>query len=143
MAVALHAIREIVPCDAITRVPHVPPFVRGVVNLRGQVLPVVDLAAHFGLAAAAAIEHRCLIVVDAAPSDESATLGLLIDAVNDVLEPESDAIGGAPPFGLPIDRESVTGIVAAGERVVIVLDLERVLQALERAMNASLLELAG
>ena len=123
LAIALHAIREIVTCDAVRRVPHVPPFVRGVVNLRGQVLPVVDVAMRFGRAPTGT---GCLIVID--------DVGFLVDAVDNVLEWEDDEITPPLSFGLPIDAYAVRGIGRADGAHVMVLDLDRVLTELERAM---------
>ena len=124
-AVDLTYVREIVRYEPPTRVPRAAAAVRGVVNLRGTVVPVVDLAIGCGIAAAPVSALTCLLVVEMAIGGEAAVVGLLVDAVSEVLELSTDALEPVPAFGTPLPASCLLGLVPAQEAFAFLLDLER------------------
>jgi len=126
-ALPLLRVREIVRFSECTRVPRVRPYVRGVVNLRGTVVPVVDLAVWLGQPETVVTPRTCLLVVEAAGEAGTATLGLVIDGVDQVLDLRSEALEPPPSFGTLMPPEFVAGMTKAGERFVYLLDMDRLL----------------
>jgi purine-binding chemotaxis protein CheW len=116
-------IREIRGYAPITPIPNVPSHVRGVMNLRGTVLPVVDLRMKFRLPA---VEYnKFTVIVIATVGDK--TVGLLVDAVSDVLMVENDSIREAPDFGSAVDTRFINGVFQSRERLTVALNLEELL----------------
>lgn len=132
-AVALSAIREIVSLATITRVPCAPPWIRGVTNLRGTVLPVVDLAARFDVVPAPVSKRTALIVFDLQVQGESFLLAVSADLVSRVIEPLPSEIVAPPRFGAVVPAHFLVGLVRSNDRFVHVLDLHRVLSLDEHA----------
>jgi purine-binding chemotaxis protein CheW len=131
-AVGILRVREIIEYETITRVPTTPPHVRGVINLRGAVLPVVDLAAKFGHGQTAPTRTTCIVVVETrADEDQLLTVGLLADAVSEVVDIPADAIEPPPPFGTHVRIDFLTGMGKLDGRLVLVLDIDRVLSPVE------------
>jgi purine-binding chemotaxis protein CheW len=122
-AVDVAGVREIVGALPITRVPGLPPAVLGVVNLRGRIIPVVDLRVRFGLDAVDHGERTCIIVVQSA----GAEYGMVVDRVLEVVTMGADAVEEAPVFAGGVDTEYLCGIARHGPRVRLLLDLSRVL----------------
>jgi purine-binding chemotaxis protein CheW len=120
-------VREIIGLPEITRVPHTPHFVRGVTNLRGKVIPVIDLRRKFDLDEVSKTDFTCVVVVDVGDVVGSIELGIVVDQVSEVLDIREDDITDAPDFGLQIDTDFILGMGKAGERVTILLDIARVL----------------
>jgi purine-binding chemotaxis protein CheW len=118
-------VREIVGLMDITAVPKAPSFVRGIVNLRGKIVPVMDLRERFGLPATETDEATCIIVVQLGRLE----VGLIVDRVLEVLDIPAGEIAEAPSFGKGVDNRFVEGIGKASGRVVILLDAEKVLTA--------------
>jgi purine-binding chemotaxis protein CheW len=116
-------IREIRGYAPITPIPNVPPHVRGVMNLRGTVLPVVDLRMKFRLPA---VEYNKFTVIVIATVGEK-TVGLLVDAVSDVLMVSNDAMREAPDFGAAVDTRFINGVFQSKERLTVALNLEELL----------------
>ncbi len=114
-------VRQIIGLPPITRVPRMPPSVRGVINLRGTVLPVVDLRIRFGLEATDHGQRTCIIVLRAA----SAEFGVVVDRVIEVARIASDATEPAPQFGTAIDTEYLQGVAQHNGRVVLLMDPDR------------------
>ena len=117
-------VREIIGMMIITAVPRTPEYVKGVVNLRGKVIPVIDLRLNFGMEAGAATEQTCIIVVDV----EGVEMGVMVDRVSEVLDIADEEIEDAPAFGEAIHTDFILGMGKAGERVTILLDIGEVLQ---------------
>ena len=117
------AVHEIIGMLPVTRVPRTPPFVRGVVNLRGKVIPVIGLRERFGLAPADA--ETCIIVVEA----RGIALGVVVDRVSEVLVVGERDLDPPPAFGVTVHTEFLLGIAKGEGRVRLLLDLERVLTA--------------
>jgi purine-binding chemotaxis protein CheW len=116
-------VREIIGALPITRVPGLPAAILGVVNLRGRIIPVVDLRVRFALAAVDHGERTCIIVVQSA----GAEYGIVVDRVLEVATISTDAIEDAPVFAAGVDTEYLCGIARHGPRVRLLLDLSRVL----------------
>lgn len=120
-------VREIVKMMEITAVPQVPPYVKGVVNLRGKVIPVVDLRLKFGFPAQAYGDRTSVVVVDVALPHARCVMGLVVDAVSEVLFIAGDAIDPTPAFGARVTTDYLRGVARVKGTVKILLDLDRVL----------------
>lgn len=129
----IRTVREIIQCGPMTAVPLMPDFVRGVINLRGAVVPVVDLNARFGRPPAKVGKKSCIVIFDARRGGERTELGLLVDAVSEVIRMSPGDIGPAPEFGSAIRREFIRGIGKVGQRFVILLEPDRALDVEEMA----------
>lgn len=116
-------VREIIGTMDITAVPRTPDFVMGVINLRGNVIPVVDLRLKFGMPHADQTEETCIIVVDVLGME----MGILVDRVSEVLDIVDEEIQPAPSFGVAVDTKFILGIGKANDRVTILLDISEVL----------------
>jgi purine-binding chemotaxis protein CheW len=137
-ALGLLAVAEIIACEAVTPVPTTPRFVRGVVSLRGNALPVVDLGAKFGLDGSAITRSSCIVVVEVRGASGPATqLGLLVDAVGQVLDVAPPNVRAVPAFGPGVRLDYLAGMVEIDSRFVLVLDLPRVLSAEELLVVAT------
>ncbi len=130
-------VREIIGLMEITRVPRTQEFVRGVINLRGKVIPVVDLRSKFGLARVEATEQSVIIVVQYPQGETDTTMGLLVDEVLEVLSIPAEHIEQAPSFGGADSCEFILGVGKAGERMILLLDIGRILSADEAIEVAS------
>lgn len=128
-AVGVAHVREIVGFDSPTRVPGTPPWIRGVVNLRGLVVPVIDLAVKFGREASEVTRRTCVVIVELRIAGEPVTMGIMADAVSQVLELTPDQIQPPPTFGINIRVEYLLGLVTAANTFALLLDIERVLTA--------------
>jgi purine-binding chemotaxis protein CheW len=120
-------VREIIQMMDVTPVPHVARHVRGVINLRGKVIPVVDLRTRLGLPAQPDTAHTCIIVVEVAVGATAALAGIVVDAVSDVLSIPAQDIEDVPDFGGRADVACIRGMAKVKDRVKIVLDLDVVL----------------
>jgi len=121
-ALDIRNVREIIqPCPT-TAVPLMPDFVRGVINLRGAVVPVIDLHARFGRSPANIGKKTCIVIFDCSTASERIDLGLLVDSVSEVLEILPSAIEPAPTFGTLVRRDFIAGMGKVKERFVIILE---------------------
>jgi purine-binding chemotaxis protein CheW len=136
-------VREIIGLMNITPVPRAPHEIRGVINLRGKIIPVVDLRRKFGMSDTEATEETCIIVVNVNAGDESVDMGILVDSVSEVLDIKGEDIGPAPSFGKALSTDFILGMAKTGGRVTILLTIERVLTASDFASRAGSAELAG
>lgn len=130
-------VKEILQYETITRVPSMPPSVRGVINLRGSVVPVLDLAVKFGLPPTAVTKRTCILVVEATIDGQPTVMGVIADAVSEVLELAAIDVEPPPPFGTRIRADYLVGMGKVGRGFVLLLDLERVLSAGERELIAA------
>jgi purine-binding chemotaxis protein CheW len=119
--------REILEYETLTKVPNAPPFVRGVINLRGSVVPVVDLAIKFGEAARPLTNRSCIIIVETDTAEGRMVVGLVADAVSQVIELTPDQIEPPPSFGTRAREIHLRGLGRAGNRFVLLLALDRIL----------------
>lgn len=124
-------VQEIIQMQAITRVPRTPEFVRGVINLRGKVIPVVDLRLKFGMEQVEDTEKSCIVVVQIRNATGVVVMGTIIDEVREVLDIPEASIEDTPSFGTTIDTEFILGMGKIGQNVKILLDIDKVLSAHE------------
>jgi purine-binding chemotaxis protein CheW len=124
-------VQEIIGIMKVTRVPKAPPYVRGVINLRGKVIPVVDLRLKFAMDSKADTERTCIIVVQITRQSSRITMGIIVDDVSEVLNITGEQIEGAPSFGSSVDTEFILGMGKVGQKVVMLLDIDRVLTGAE------------
>ena len=127
-------IREIIGMMPITAVPQTPDFVKGVINLRGKVIPVVDLRLRFGMDEIDYTERTCIIVVEIAGQAGTRQMGIVVDAVSEVLNIKADEIEDTPTFGTKLDMDYILGMAKMEGGVKILLDIDRVLSAEEVAV---------
>jgi purine-binding chemotaxis protein CheW len=130
-AVNILRVKEIIEFDALTRVPAMPASVRGVINLRGRVVPVVDLAARFGLSESQITRRSCIVMVELVDNDESVVMGIIADAVSQVLDLAEGEIEPPPSFGTAISTKFIRGMAETGKKFVIILDVDRALDVAE------------
>jgi purine-binding chemotaxis protein CheW len=123
--------REVVDYTSITPIPNTPDWVRGVVNLRGAVIPVLDIKQKFGMSSTQQTTDTCIIVVELAIGHEDHVLGVLADSVQEVFEIERSQIEPAPKFGASISTTYIEGIGHLEDRFFVILDVERVFSSHE------------
>ena len=127
-------VREIIRLPEITRVAQLPGHVRGVLNLRGRIIPVIDMRRRFGLAASDDHGRTCVVVVEVSAAGQgSVPMGLVVDAVDDVVQIGVDEIGDAPEFGGQVDTSFLVGLAKVKGAVIALLDLERALRGVSSA----------
>ncbi|WP_374564735.1 chemotaxis protein CheW [Ideonella sp.] len=132
-AMDIRTVREIIQHGAVTTIPLMPDFVRGVINLRGAVVPVIDLHARFGRPAARVGKKTCIVIFDAVRDGERVELGLMVDAVSEVIEITGDDIEPPPSFGASVQRDFISGMGKVAGRFVIILDPDRAFDVGEMA----------
>jgi len=120
-------VQEIIQLQNITRIPRTPACVRGVINLRGKVIPVVDLRMKFELGTVEDTEKTCIIVVQIRSGESVLVIGILIDEVREVLDIRAESIEEAPDFGSSVDTEFILGMGKVNGAVKILLDIDKVL----------------
>ncbi|WP_164964044.1 chemotaxis protein CheW [Rubrivivax sp. JA1026] len=126
-AITIRTIKEIIEYRQPTEVPAMPASVLGVINLRGAVVPVMDLPARLGRPPATVGRRTCIVIVEFADGDETQTVGVVVDAVSEVLEIPPEEIEPAPTFGARVATEFIAGMGKVRGRFVILLDVARVL----------------
>ncbi len=126
-AINILHIREIIQYDNLTKVPMVPSFIAGVINLRGRVVPVIDLASRFGKQATELSKRTSIVIIELTGEGQSLLIGIMVDIVNEVLEIENAQIEPAPSFGSSIRTDFIAGMGKIDSRFLILLDVERVL----------------
>jgi purine-binding chemotaxis protein CheW len=130
-AVGILQVREIIEHDAVTRVPGSPAWIRGVTNLRGSVLPVIDLAMKFGLPPSTINPRSCIVVVEVGFQGEKLVMGMLADAVGQVLDLGPGDVEPPPAFGTPVHADYLCGMGKAGRKFILLLDIDRLLNSHE------------
>ncbi len=124
-------VKEILEYDTVTPVPRTPPAIRGVINLRGNVVPVVDLAAKFGLPPSPLAKRTCIVIVEVSLAGRETVMGLLVDAVSQVMDLLPGDIEPPPAFGTAVTVDYLAGMGKVGKRFVLLLDVDQVLAAPE------------
>ena len=132
-AVDVARVREILEMPSITKVPQVPDFMRGVINLRGCVVPVIDLRLKFSMQETAQTVNTCIIVVEVVMDGENTVLGALADSVQEVIEMEPSLIEAAPHIGTHLNTEFIKGMGKHDGRFVMILDIDKVFSSVELA----------
>ncbi len=127
LAIGILAIREIIEYGSLTTVPMMPTCIRGVINLRGAVVPVMDLSARFGKRSSEVTKRTCIVIVEMDVDGEHRDMGVIVDAVNAVLEIAPSDIEPAPSFGANIRTEFIAGMGKVNNNFVILLNVDNVL----------------
>jgi purine-binding chemotaxis protein CheW len=135
-AVSILRIKEILEYSEMTTVPMMPSFVRGVINLRGAVVPVVDLSARFGRQKMEITRRSCIVIIEAESETGKQDIGLMVDSVSEVLEIPHDQIEPAPSFGTNIRADFISGMGKVDGKFVITLEVDKVLSVDEMAALA-------
>jgi len=120
-------VKEIIGTMPITTVPRTPSHIKGVINLRGKVIPIVDLRLKFSMGAIDYTDKTCIIVVEVAGSSREVMIGILVDSVSEVLNIKGTDIEETPSFGRRLNTDYILGMAKTGERVRILLDIDKVL----------------
>ncbi len=131
-------VKEILEYDTVTPVPQTPPAIRGVINLRGSVVPVVDLAAKFGLPPSPLAQRTCIVIVEVVLDGRESVMGVLVDAVSQVMDLTAGDIELPPAFGTQVKVDYLAGMGKVGKRFVLLLDVDKVLAAPELLAAAAL-----
>ena len=139
-AISILVIKEIIEFGNLTGVPLMPDFIRGVLNLRGQVVPVIDLAARFGRAQTQTERRTCIVIIEMDNDGEKQDVGVIVDSVSEVMDIGADMIQPPPAFGAKIRADFIAGMVEINERFIIILNVDRVLSLDEMALLASIEE---
>ncbi|ARU56920.1 chemotaxis signal transduction protein CheW [Oleiphilus messinensis] len=129
----LHQTREILEYSDVTDVPLMPGFMSGVINLRGEVVPVIDLAIRLGRDPIKLHKRTCIVIIELHSYEQKHVLGLLVDSVSEVVELDTSDVEEAPAFGANIRAEFILGIAKKEEQFVILLDAEKTLSPIELA----------
>ncbi|WP_409525198.1 chemotaxis protein CheW [Nitrincola sp. MINF-07-Sa-05] len=132
-AIGILRIKEIIEYGQLTEVPNMPSFIRGVINLRGAVVPVVDLTARFNKGSTALTRRTCIVIIEVINAEEQQVIGVMVDAVNEVLEIAPGEIEPAPSFGARIRADFIAGMGKVDGRFIILLDVDKVLSVDELA----------
>lgn len=122
-------VQEIIGIMPITSVPRTPEFMRGVINLRGKVIPVIDLRTKFDMESLKDTERTCIIVVQVSSAERDVTMGLSVDEVAEVVAVTASQIEPPPSFGSTVDTEFIMAMGKIGEKVVMLLDVDKVLSS--------------
>lgn len=126
-AMPIGDIREIIEYCSLTEVPLMPKFLRGVINLRGAVVPVIDLSVRFGRAPTQVARRTCIVIMELVQEEQTLLLGVMVDAVRAVLTIESEKIEPPLSFGAKLRADFIEGMININERFVVVLDVKAVL----------------
>ncbi len=133
-AIDISKVREVLDFTTITKVPRTPEFMRGIINLRGSVVPVVDLRLKFGMPKTEKTVNTCIIITEVAVDGDRAILGMLADSVQEVLTLEPDHIESAPKIGTKLNVEFIKGIGKQGEHFMIIIDIDKIFSTGEIAL---------
>jgi purine-binding chemotaxis protein CheW len=124
-------VKEIIGMMSITRIPQTPDYVKGVINLRGKVIPVIDLRAKFGLEAGEQTERTCVVVVEVSREAGRILMGCIVDSVSEVLNIRENEIEETPDFGTSLDIRFILGMAKIASGIKILLDIDKVLGSIE------------
>jgi len=128
-ALDITKVREVLDFTAVTKVPRTPEFMRGVINLRGRVVPVVDLRLKFGMTRTENSVNTCIIITEVTVDADTTIMGCLADSVQEVLDLEPEHIAPAPKIGTKLRTDFIKGMGKQGDRFVIILDIDKVFSA--------------
>jgi purine-binding chemotaxis protein CheW len=146
-AIGVSNVREILEFTTVTKVPKTPEFMRGVINLRGSVVPVLDMRLKFGLTRTEKTVDTCIIVVEVSFEDENTIIGALVDSVQEVFDLEADQIEPAPKIGTQLKTEFIKGMGKRDDQFIIILDINKVFSSEELAvaggMSGEEMQMAG
>lgn len=126
-AIGILKVKEIIEYDTVTTVPRTPKWVRGVINLRGAVVPVVDLAIKFGLELTPVTKTTCIVIVETQFESQNTTIGIIVDAVSQVMELATEDLQPVPEFGTRVKVDYLLGMAQLGKKFALLLDVDKVL----------------
>jgi len=126
-AISILKVKEIIEYDTVTVVPKTPKWIRGVINLRGSVVPVVDLAVKFGLEERPVTKTSCIVIVDGQLENQNTTMGIVADAVSQVMDLAANDIREVPEFGTRVQVNYLLGMAQLGKKFALLLDVDKVL----------------
>ena len=127
-------VQEIIGMMNVTSVPRTPEYVRGVINLRGKVIPVIDLRLKFGMASQEDTSRTCIIVVQVRGADQQVTMGIIVDEVSEVLDVNPDQMEPSPSLGNGVEADFIFGMGKIGDKVVMLLDVDKALSTTDEAL---------
>jgi purine-binding chemotaxis protein CheW len=133
-ALDITKVREVLDFTTVTKVPRTPEFMRGVINLRGSVVPVVDLRLKFGMTKTESSVNTCIIITEVTVENDTTILGALADSVQEVLDLEPGSIAPAPKIGTKLKTEFIKGMGKRDDRFIIILDIDKVFSSDELAL---------
>jgi len=142
-ALDITKVREVLDFTSITKVPKTPEFMRGVINLRGSVVPVVDLRLKFGMSKTEKTVNTCIIITEVTVDGETTILGALADSVQEVMDLEPDHIEPAPKIGTRLNTEFIRGMGKRDSAFIIILDIDKVFSIEELALVQATQETAA
>jgi len=121
-------VQEIRSWEPVSRIPNVPAYEKGVVNLRGAIVPIIDLRERFGLGHSHYTPLTVVVVLQAQIRDKTRVMGVVVDAVSDVIDVDKKSIQSSPNFGAKVSTEFITGLVSVNQRMVMLLDVDKLLK---------------
>lgn len=142
-AIGILSVKEIIEYDTPTRVPSTPRYVAGVINLRGTVVPVIDLATRFHSTPTAVTSRTCTIIVEVETHGQTTAMGVLADSVNTVIDLSPDIIDDPPQFGTQVRSDFLLGLIRRGKKFVLLLDIDRTLASIESVAIDAIAEQAA
>lgn len=129
--VELCKVKEIIGMMRVTHVPNTPNYVRGVINLRGKVIPVLDLRTKFGMESKEDSERTCIVVIQVSEGDRLVITGIIVDEVSEVVDINASQMEPPPNLGAGVNTEIILGVGKIGQKVVLLLDIEKVIATTE------------
>jgi purine-binding chemotaxis protein CheW len=136
-AITILQVTDIIECGVVTRVPGTLPWIRGVHNLRGTVVPVIDLAIKFGLPATEITRRTCVVIVELRAGDETLIMGVMADSVHQVVDFTAEQIQPAPAFGPRVHVDCLLGMASSNGKFVLLLDIDRIFSSDEIVVAGS------
>jgi len=133
-AIGILNIKEIIEYGQVTEVPMMPVFIRGIINLRGRVVPVVNLLARFGKHSSEITKRSCIVIIEAGTEEEQQDIGIVVDSVSEVLDIPASEIEPAPSFGAKIRSDFISGMGKVNGKFVVMLSVSKVLSVDEMSM---------
>ena len=136
-AIGILNIKEIIEYGQVTEVPMMPAFIRGIINLRGRVVPVINLLARFGKPSSEVIKRTCIVIIEVGAEGERQDIGMVVDSVSEVLDIPDSEIEPAPSFGAKIRSDFISGMGKVGGKFVVMLSVNKVLSVEEMSILSS------
>lgn len=136
--IGIKKVREIIGMMAVTHIPQTPPYIKGVINLRGKVIPIVDLRLKFDMESMTYTDRTCIIVVEIKSGDKTIAMGIIVDSVSEVINIKGADIDDTPGFGSKLDTEYILGMAKTAGCVKILLDIDRVFGEAEFAVAGNI-----
>lgn len=133
-ALSINSVKEVLEHTKITKVPRTPPYMIGVINLRGHAVPIVDMRLKFGLSQGEITVNTCIIIVEVGEGEDMIQLGALVDSVREVIEMKSEDIEAPPKMGTSVDADFIRGMGKQDDEFVLILDVSRIFSSEELSM---------